>query len=105
MTWMGLWLIARLRKITTPETTIVPRSRKAPKSTDSMTSLQPLCPTVEFSSEGHQNETGEVVRMASAMTWERTRRKQSKVLIFGILDQHLQPLDAIKAITKANKRL
>ena len=60
---------------------------------------------LKFNSWGHQNETGEVVRIASAITCERTRRKQSKGLIFGIFDQHLQALDAINAITKANKRL
>jgi hypothetical protein len=97
--------MSRLRKITAPERTIVPKSLKAPKSTDSIISLQPLCPTLKFNSLGYQNETGEVVRRASAKTWERTRRKQSRGLIFGIFDQHLQALDAIKAINKANKRL
>jgi len=105
MTGMGFCLMSRLRKITAADRTIVPRSRKVPKRTDFIISLQPLCPTLKFNSRGHQNETGEVVRIVSATTWEKTRRKQSKGLILGIFDQHLQALDAIKAANKANKKL
>jgi hypothetical protein len=105
MTGMDLFLLSRLRKITAADRTIIPRSRQVPKRTDLIISLQPLCPTLKFNSRGHQNETGEVVRIASATTWEKTRRKQSRGLILGIFDQHLQALDAINAITKANKRL
>ena len=95
----------RLRKITAAERKIMPRSRNVPKKTDFIISRQPLWPRLKCNSRGHHSDTGEGVRIASATTWEKTKRKQSTGLIFGILDQHLQPLEAIKAITTANKRL
>ena len=105
MTGMGLCLINRLQKITAPETTIIPRSPKVPKRMDSITSLQPLWPRLKFNSKGHLSETGEVVRRASAKTWEKMRKKQSRKFSFGILDHSFQTLDAIRAITKAKNRL
>jgi hypothetical protein len=100
-----LCLISRLRRITTPEAKIIPRSRRAPKRTNSTTSLQPLYPALQLSSKGHQNETGEAVRIASARTWERTSRKQKRKLIFGILHQSLQPFAASRAVPRANNKL
>jgi hypothetical protein len=80
----------------------MPRSLKAPKRTDCITSLHPLYPVLKCNSRGHQNETGEEVSTASVTTWEIRSRKQNKKFTFGILDQHLQTLDARKAITRAN---
>jgi hypothetical protein len=97
--------MSRLRKITVAERTIIPKSRNVPRRTDLIISRQPLWPTLKFNSRGHHNETGEGVRIASATTWEKIRRKQSMGLSFGIFEQYLQPLEAIKAIITANKRL
>ena len=105
MTGMGLCLINLLQKIAAPEITIIPKSRKDAKRMDSITSLQPLWPRLKFNSKGHLSETGEFVKRASAKTWEKMRKKQSRKFSFGILDHSLQTLDAIKAITKAKKRL
>jgi hypothetical protein len=105
MTSIGLCLINRLLRITAPETTIIPRSPKDAERMNSITSLQPLCPRLRFNSKGHLSETGEVVRRASAITWEKMRKKQSRKFSFGILDHSLQTLDAIRAITKAKNRL
>ena len=102
---MDLCLTRRFRKIIIPETTIMPRSLKAPKRTDCITSLHPLYPVLKCNSRGHQSETGEDVSTASATTWEIRSRKQNKKFNFGILDQHLQTLDASKAITRANRKL
>jgi hypothetical protein len=101
----GLCLMIRLRRSTTAETTIMPKSLKAPKRTDCITSLHPLYPVLKFNSRGHQNETAEEVSTASATTWEIRSRKQNKKLNFGILDQHLQTLHTSKAITRANRKL
>jgi hypothetical protein len=49
--------MSRLRRSTTAETTIIPRSLKAPKRTDSITSRHPLCPTLLLSSKGYQKPT------------------------------------------------
>lgn len=62
----GLCLMIRLRRSTTAETTIIPRSLKAPKRTDSITSRHPLCPTLLLSSKGYQKETGVAVSISSA---------------------------------------
>jgi len=105
MSSMDLCLTRRFRRIIIPETTIMPRSLKAPKRTDCITSLHPLYPVLKFNSRGHQNETAEEVSTASATTWEIRSRKQNKKLNFGILDQHLQTLDASRAITRANRKL
>jgi hypothetical protein len=105
MSGMDLCLTRRFRKIIIPETTIMPRSLKAPKRTDCITSLHPLYPVLKFNSRGHQNETGAAVSTASARTWEIMSRKQNKKCNFGILDQHLQELDTRKAIIRANSKL
>jgi hypothetical protein len=105
MSGMDLCLTRRFKRIIIPETTIMPRSLKAPKRTDCITSLHPLYPMLTFDSRGHQKETGDEVSTASATTWERRSRKQNKKFIFGILDQHLQTLDANKAIMSANRKL
>jgi hypothetical protein len=105
MNGMDLFLTRRFSRIIIPETTIMPRSLKAPKRTACITSLHPLYPVLKCNSRGHQNETGEEVTTASATTWERRSRKQNKKFNFGILDQHLQTLDASKAITSANRKL
>ena len=63
---MGLCLMIRLRRSTTAEIAIIPRSLKAPKRTDSITSLHPLCPTLLLSSKGYQKEIGAAVSRASA---------------------------------------
>jgi hypothetical protein len=105
MSGMDLCLPRRFRRIIIPETTMMPRSRKAPKRTDCITSLHPLYPVLKCNSRGHQNETGEEVSTASVTTWEIRSRKQNKKFNFGILDQHLQTLDTSKAITRANKKL
>jgi hypothetical protein len=102
---MDLGLNSRLKRIIIPEPTIMPRSPKVPKRTDFITSLHPLYPVLTFNSRGHQNETGEEVNTASAITWEIRSRKQNTKFTFGILDQHLQTLDASKAITRANRKL
>jgi hypothetical protein len=95
----------RFIKIIIPETTIIPKSLKAPKRTDCITSLHPLYPVLKFNSRGHQNETGEAVSTASAITWERMSKKQNKKFTFGILDQHLHELETRKAIITAKSRL
>ncbi len=105
MSGMDLCLSRRFRRIIIPETTIMPRSLKAPKKTDCITSLHPLYPVLKFNSRGHQNDTAEEVSTASATTWEIRSRKQNKKFNFGIFDQHLQTLDASKAIIRANRKL
>ena len=75
---MGLCLMIRLRRSTTAEITIIPRSLKAPKRTDSITSHHPLYPTLLLSSKGYQKETGAAVRRASARICESMSEKQSR---------------------------
>ena len=105
MSGMDFSLIRRFRRIIIPETTIMPRSLKAPKRIDCITSLHPLYPVLKCNFRGHQNETGEEVSTASATTCEIRSRKQNKKFNFGILDQHLQTLDASRAITRAKRKL